>query len=112
MGSKGLQLTDLAALKKAGAVAITDDGKPILGDDVMRTALLGAGKLGIPIIQHAEDTLVTAGASMNAGATAFRLGLRGWPAQADASIVKRYILLTAVTKATYHAAHLPTSTAP
>src|SRR5260370_33997517 len=111
MGRKGLQLTDFAALKKAGAVAITDDGKPILGDDVMRTALLGAGKLGIPIIQHAEDTRVTVGASMNAGATAFRLGLRGWPAEAEASIVERDILLAAETKGHYHVAHLSTAAA-
>src|SRR5262252_1541721 len=79
VGSKGRQLTDFAALKKAGAVAITDDGKPILGDDTMRTALLGAGKLNVPVIQHAEDTRMTVGAVMNAGAVAFRLGLRGWP---------------------------------
>src|SRR5262249_18086533 len=69
-GSKGRQLTDFAALKKAGAVAITDDGKPILEDAMMRTALLGASKLSIPVIQHAEDTRMTAGASMNAGAMA------------------------------------------
>src|SRR5260370_11909066 len=103
MGSKGLQLTDLAALKKAGAVAITDDGKPILGDDVMRTALLGAGKLGIPIIQHAEDTLVTPGASMNAAATAFRLGLPGCPPDPKASILSPDLLLATQTKATSHA---------
>src|SRR5499427_8399739 len=79
VGSRGVQLTDFAALKKAGAVAISDDGKPILSDDIMRTALLGAGKLNIPVIQHAEDTRMTVGAVMNAGAVAFRLGLRGWP---------------------------------
>src|SRR5499427_10309007 len=82
-GSKGVQLTDFAALKKAGAVALTDDGKPILNEEIMRTALLGAGKLGIPVIQHAEDTRMTGGSVMNAGFTAFRLGLRGWPAEAE-----------------------------
>jgi dihydroorotase len=110
-GSKGRQLTDFAALKKAGAVAITDDGKPILEDAMMRTALLGAGKLSIPVIQHAEDTRLTAGASMNAGATAFRLGLRGWPVEAEAAIVERDILLAAETKAHYHVAHLSTAAA-
>jgi dihydroorotase len=110
-GSKGRQLTDFAALKKAGAVAITDDGKPILDDSVMRTALLGAGRLDIPVIQHAEDTRMTIGASMNAGATAFRLGLRGWPVEAEASLVERDILLAAETKAHYHVAHLSTAAA-
>src|SRR5215468_7602895 len=101
VGSKGAQLTDFAALRKAGAVAITDDGKPILADDMMRTALLGAGKLGIPVIQHAEDTRMTAGASMNAGPTAFRLGLRGWPVEAESSMVERDIKLAAETKSHY-----------
>ena len=110
-GSKGRQLTDFAALKKAGAVAITDDGKPILEDAMMRTALLGASKLSIPVIQHAEDTRMTAGASMNAGAMAFRLGLRGWPAEAEASLVERDILLAAETRAHYHVAHLSTAAA-
>jgi dihydroorotase len=108
-GSKGAQLTDFAALKKAGAVAITDDGKPILADDTMRIALLGAGKLGIPVIQHAEDTSMTAGASMNAGPTAFRLGLRGWPVEAETCVVERDIRLAAETNAHYHVAHLSTA---
>jgi dihydroorotase len=109
VGSKGVQLTDFAALKKAGAVALTDDGKPILNDQIMRTALLGAGKLGIPVIQHAEDTRMTAGAAMNAGFTAFRLGLRGWPAEAESSLVERDIALAAETKGHYHVAHLSTA---
>src|SRR5262249_35364618 len=112
VGSKGTQLTDFAALGKAGAVAITDDGKPIPADDMMRTALLGAGKLGIPVIQHAEDTRMTAGASINAGPTAFRLGLRGWPVEAESSIVERDIKLAAKTKTPPPAAHLPTAPPP
>lgn len=111
VGSKGVQLTDFAALKKAGAVALTDDGKPILSDQIMRTVLLGAGKLNIPVVQHAEDTRLTAGASMNAGATAFRLGLRGWPWEAEAAIVERDIQLAAETRAHYHVAHLSTAAA-
>jgi dihydroorotase len=111
VGSKGVQLTDFAALKKAGAVALTDDGKPILSDEIMRTVLLGAGKLNIPVVQHAEDTRMTAGATMNAGATAFRLGLRGWPVEAEASIVERDIHLAAETRAHYHVAHLSTAAA-
>ena len=111
LGSKGEQLTDFASLKKAGAVAITDDGKPILHDAIMRQALLGAGKLNIPVIQHAEDTRMTQGAAMHAGPTAFRLGLRGWVPEAESSLVERDIQLAAETKAHYHVAHLSTAAA-
>jgi dihydroorotase len=109
VGSKGAQLTDFAALQRAGAVAVTDDGKPILQDDIMRTALLGAGKLKIPLVQHAEDTRMTAGSAMHAGFTAFRLGLRGWPPEAESSLVERDIRLVAETEARYHVAHLSTA---
>ena len=109
IGSKGEQLTDFAALQRAGAVAITDDGRPILNEQIMRTALLGAGKLRIPVVQHAEDTSLTAGAVMNAGFTAFRLGLRGWPPEAESSLVERDIGLAAETRGHYHVAHLSTA---
>jgi dihydroorotase len=111
VGSKGVQLTDFAALQRAGAVAVTDDGKPILDDQLMRTALLGAGKLKIPVIQHAEDTRMTAGAAMHAGFTAFRLGLRGWPPEAESSLVERDIHLASETRGHYHVAHLSTAAA-
>lgn len=110
-GSKGEQVTDLAALDRAGAVAFTDDGKPILKEEIMRTVLLGAGKLHRPVIQHAEDTRMTAGSVMNAGFTAFRLGLRGWPAVAESSLVERDIALAAETRAHYHVSHLSTAAA-
>ena len=83
VGSLGEKLTDFAALKKAGAVAVTDDGKPILDDRLMRDALRAAAKLKIPVVQHAEDTRMTAGCSMNLGATSFRLGLHGMPNAAE-----------------------------
>lgn len=111
LDSKGAQLTDFASLKRAGAVAVTDDGKPILQDHIMRQALLGAGKLGIPVIQHAEDTRMTEGAAINAGVTAFRLGLRGWPGEAESTLVERDIQLASETKAHYHVAHLSTAAA-
>jgi dihydroorotase len=111
IGSRGEQLTDFAALKRAGAVALTDDGKPILGDNIMRQALLTAAALNMPVVQHAEDTRMTEGSVMNSGPTAFRLGLRGWPGEAESSLVERDIRLAAEAKARYHVAHLSTAAA-
>ena len=106
VGSMGERLTDYGALHRAGAVAVSDDGKPILQDEIMQQALAAAARLEMPVVQHAEDTRLTVGASMNAGACAFRLGLRGWPSEAETSIVKRDIELAAKTKGHLHVAHL------
>ena len=92
-GSLGCEITDYNALAAAGAVGFTDDGKPVLEDDVMRAALTTAAELGLPISQHAEDTRLTGGCSMNAGQVAFRLGLRGMPVEAESRIVERDIKL-------------------
>jgi len=111
-GSIGEQLTDYSALKKAGAIAVTDDGKPILGDDIMLAALRAAAKAGLPVIQHAEDTRMTGGCSMNAGPLAFRLGLRGMPVEAESSLVERDIALLRQAKGAHlHVAHLSTKKA-
>ena len=90
---KGEVLTDYAALKSAGAVAVTDDGHPILKDSIMREVLINATRQGLSVIQHAEDTRLTGGCSMNAGPTAFRLGLRGMPPEAEYGLVERDIRL-------------------
>lgn len=109
-GSMGEALTDFAELQRAGAIAVTDDGKPILGDDIMLEALRAAAKAGLPVIQHAEDTRLTGGCSMNAGALAFRLGLRGMPAAAESGLVERDIgLLKKVKRGHLHVAHLSTA---
>jgi dihydroorotase len=108
LGSMGVDITDFAALKKAGAVAFTDDGKPILDDRVMSEALAAAAKLGAPVVQHAEDTHLTSGCSMNYGATSFRLGLRGMPNAAESSVVARDIRLASELNAHIHVAHLST----
>lgn len=109
LGSLGEQITDFAALKRAGAVAFTDDGKPILDYTIMGRALSTAAALNVPVVQHAEDPRMTEGAAMNAGPTAFRLGLRGWPPEGESSLVERDIRLTGETKGRYHVAHLSTS---
>jgi dihydroorotase len=92
-GSLGSEITDFHELVKAGAVGFTDDGKPVLEDEVMRAALVAAAGLGVPVSQHAEDTRLTGGCCMNAGRMAFRLGLRGMPVEAEARIVERDLRL-------------------
>ena len=111
-GSKGEAVNDFAALKAAGAVAVTDDGHPILKDGIMRETLAAAARVGLSVIQHAEDTRMTKGASMNAGPTAFKLGLRGMPVEAESSLVERDIrLVTELRDARVHLHVAHTSTA-
>ncbi len=111
-GSKGEALNDFAALKSAGAVAVTDDGHPILKDNIMRETLAAAARVGLSVIQHAEDTRMTQGASMNAGPVAFKLGLRGMPPEAESSLVERDIrLVTELRDARVHLHVAHTSTA-
>ena len=111
-GSRGGTLTDFAALQRAGAVAVSDDGKPILGDDAMRKALRLGAELNLPVVQHAEDTRLTENCSMHAGATSFRLGLRAMPAAAEAGIVERDVTLAQqIRESRLHVAHLSTSDA-
>jgi dihydroorotase len=113
-GSKGEAINDYAALKSAGAVAVTDDGHPILRDGIMRETLAAAARVGLGVIQHAEDTRLTQGATMNAGATAFKLGLRGMPPEAESGLVERDIRLVTElrdTRVHLHVAHASTAAA-
>src|SRR5690348_5377908 len=110
-GSLGEQLTDFRALQRAGAVAFTDDGKPVLNPGLMQEALRLSAELHVPLIQHAEDTGHTAGCSMHDGPTAFRLGLRGMTAEAEASVIERDVQLAQATGGHYHVAHLSTAEA-
>ena len=113
-GSKGEAINDYAALKSAGAVAVTDDGAPILKDSIMRETLAAAARVGLSVIQHAEDTRLTEGASMNAGPVAFKLGLRGMSPEAESGIVERDIrLITELgdARAHLHVAHTSTAAA-
>ena len=111
-GSRGGTLTDFAALQRAGAVAVTDDGKPILEDDAMRMALRLGAELNFPVVQHAEDTRMTENCSMHAGPTSFRLGLRAAGAVAEAAIVDRDVTLAQqIRESRLHVAHLSTADA-
>ena len=111
-GSRGTSLTDFAALQRAGAVAVTDDGKPILDDETMTAALRLGAELNLPVVQHAEDTRLTENCSMHEGPTSFRLGLRGMSAAAEANIVDRDVTLAQqIRESRLHVAHLSTADA-
>jgi dihydroorotase len=110
--SKGAVLTDFRALQRAGAVAVSDDGRPILSDAIMRETLRLASEIGMPVIQHAEDTRATEHCSMNESPTSFRLGLRGMTASAETSIVERDVALAQqFTGSRLHVAHISTAEA-
>jgi dihydroorotase len=109
---KGAVLTDFRALQRAGAVAVTDDGKPILNETTMRDALRTSAEINFPIVQHAEDTRLTQNCSMHEGPTSLRLGLRGMTDAAEAVIVDRDVQLAQqFTGARLHVAHLSTAEA-
>jgi dihydroorotase len=110
--SKGAVLTDFRALQRAGAVAVTDDGKPILSETTMRDAMRASAEINFPVVQHAEDTRQTQNCSMNESATSFRLGLRGMKDAAEAVIVDRDVQLAQqFNGARLHVAHLSTAEA-
>jgi dihydroorotase len=108
VGQKGEQLTEMAELRDAGAVAVSDDGVCVMSAGVMRRALEYANVFDMPVIQHCEDHTLTANSDMHEGPTSTRLGLRGWPRVAEDVIVARDVLLAEYTCARYHAAHLST----
>jgi dihydroorotase len=110
-GSAGEELASIGSMKKAGAVAISDDGRPVMNARVMRRAMEFAKSLGIPVIDHCEDLHLSAGGDMHEGLESVRLGLRGIPACSEDVMVARDILLSAVTGARYHVAHISSANA-
>jgi len=98
-------------MKEAGAVAISDDGLPVMNARVMRRAMEFARSYGLPIIQHCEDLNLSAGGDMHEGAASVRWGLRGIPAAAEDVMVARDLLLAQLTGARYHVAHISTRNA-
>src|SRR5437763_4543523 len=107
-GLAGAELTEMADLREAGAVGVSDDGVCVMSSAVMRRALEYAHTFDLPVIQHCEDHGLTAGAQMHEGAVATRLGLRGWPRAAEDVIVARDLVLCEATGARYHVAHVST----
>ncbi len=108
VGQKGAELTEMADLKEAGAIGVSDDGVCVMNAAVMRRALEYARTFDLLVSQHCEDHHLTAGAIMHEGAVSTRLGLRGWPREAEDVIVARDILLNERIKARYHVAHIST----
>jgi dihydroorotase len=105
-GSKGEGLAEFAAMKDAGIVAVTDDGRPIATAKLLRHAMEYARSLDLPVIEHSEDASIFAGGVMREGPTSVRLGLRGIPAASEAICVARDVQICALTGARLHVAHM------
>ena len=105
---QGEQLAEMAELRREGAVAFSDDGHPVMNGRLMRSALEYSLMLDCPIIDHCQDLNLTGKGVMHEGLVSTRLGLPGWPAAAEASMVGRDILLAELTSAHVHIAHVST----
>ena len=110
-GSAGEELAAIGAMKAAGAVAISDDGMPVMNSRVMRRAMEFARSYDLPVIDHCEDLNLSAGGDMHEGAKSVRWGLRGIPAASEDIMVARDLLLAELTGARYHVAHISTRNA-
>lgn len=105
-GAKGEEISEMGELVKGGAVAFTDDGRPVMSSIVMRRALEYARMFNVPILSHAEDTLLADEGLMNEGLNSTRLGLKGIPCEAEEVMVSRDILLTRLTGGRLHFCHI------
>jgi dihydroorotase len=108
LGQKGQQLAEFGELVGAGAVAVSDDGKPVVSSHLMRTALEYARTFGIPVADHCEEPTLAAGGAMHEGLVSTRLGLKGVPAAAEEIMVARDILLAELTGGHVHLCHMST----
>lgn len=107
-GSQGKEITEMGELREAGAVAFSDDGKPVQDAEVMRCALEYAKMFDVLVIQHAEERSLAGEGVMNLGRVSTLLGLRGMPPAAEDVMVARDIILAEMTGARYHVAHIST----
>ncbi|HEV8358509.1 MAG TPA: dihydroorotase [Gemmatimonadales bacterium] len=108
MGQRGEQLTEFGEMVEAGAVAVSDDGKPVASSHLMRTALEYAKTFGIPVADHCEDLSLARGGAMHEGLVSARLGLKGIPSAAEEIMVARDIILADLTGGRLHLCHMST----
>ena len=108
-GSLGEKLTNFGALRSAGAVAFSDDGRPVKTAGLMRQAMQEARRLGVPVIEHSEDPSLSFGGVVNEGPVAEKLGVRGAPGLSEEVCLARDLVLAEATAAHLHVAHLSTA---
>ena len=108
VGQKGESLAEFGEMQGAGAVAFSDDGRPVASAHLMRTALEYARTFGVPVVDHCEEPTLARGWAMNEGLVSARLGLKGLPAEAEEIMVIRNILLARRTGGHVHLAHMST----
>jgi dihydroorotase len=108
LGQRGEFLAEFGEMVGAGAIAVSDDGKPVVSAQLMRTALEYARTFGIPVIDHCEEPTLAHGGVMNEGIVSARLGLKGIPSEAEEIMVIRDILLARRTGGHVHLAHMST----
>lgn len=105
-GSKGEEIAEMGELAKGGAVAFTDDGRPVMSSITMRRALEYSRMFNTPILTHSEDKLLADEGLMNEGLNSTRLGLKGIPNEAEEVMIARDILLTRLTRGRMHVCHV------
>jgi dihydroorotase len=108
VGQRGERLAEFGEMVGAGAVAVSDDGRPVAAGHLMRTALEYARTFGIPVADHCEEPTLAAGGVMHEGLVATRLGLKGIPAAAEEIMVARNVLLAELTGGHVHLCHMST----
>lgn len=108
VGQRGERLAEFGEMTAAGAVAVSDDGHPVMSSHLMRTALEYARTFGIPVADHCEDLALAAGGAMHEGIVSTRLGLKGIPAAAEEIHVARDIILAELTGGHVHLCHMST----
>jgi dihydroorotase len=109
LGSKGEALAEISAMKSAGIVAVSDDGKPLATARLMRQVMDYCDSLGLPVIDHCEDPSLFAGGVMREGPNSLKLGLQGIPAASESICVGRDVEMALLTGARLHIAHMSTA---
>src|SRR4029078_6937416 len=106
--SDGSELAEMGEMKSAGAVAVSDDGRPVPNSGIMRRAMQYARDFDLPVVDHGEDKSLSHGGVMHEGKVSLLLGLRGMPSLAEEIDTVRDIILAKETGAQIHIAHIST----